>query len=293
MDFDKWIKKLALGTAQFGLDYGISNASGKVGQEEVNAILHDAFIYGIDMLDTAVTYGDSETAIGKAMAETRTSFDIISKLPPKVRPEHLWNMARDSLGRLHKRRIKAFLAHHFKIYQREEIRKAFREMKNEGLMDQYGVSVYYPQEVQWLLDRNIDFDIVQLPFSIFDRRFQPLFPVLKEKGIEIHVRSVFLQGLFFIDPGRLSDRFQSVKNHLLRLRDLVKETGIPLSVLLLNDALLQEEIDKVIIGVTSDTELKENLNTFSYLEKSISMRKELDAFAITDEQILLPFNWKK
>ncbi len=292
MNFDHWIKKLALGTAQFGLDYGISNADGKVAQEELIRILGDASNYGIDMLDTAVSYGNSETAIGKAMVETGIHFNVVSKIPVSVRPEQIPDIVKKSLSRLQREHIKAYLTHHFKLFQKRSTREVLLELKNKGLMQQVGVSVYYPQEIQWLLDRNIDFDIVQLPFNIFDRRFYPLFPLLKDRGIEIHVRSVFLQGLFFLEPDHLPPWFAGVKNHILRLRDLARESGIPLSVLLLNDVLMREEIDKVIIGVTSDAELKENLNAFTYLEHSAALRDELDTFAIKDEQILLPFNWK-
>ncbi len=291
-DFDSWVRKLALGTVQFGLNYGISNPAGKVSQEEVAAILDSAYRHGIDTLDTAVSYGNSEEAIGRAMAETRTSFEIVSKIPPDTRPEQIREIVKGSLLRLHSQRIKAFLTHQFKLFQQPKIRNALDGLKAEGLMAQTGVSVYYPDQVQWLLDSGIDFDIVQLPFNIFDRRFRTLFPALKERGVEIHIRSVFLQGLFFLDPEQLTDPFQPVRDPIRRLRSLSTETGIPLPVLLLNDVILEKSIDKVIIGVTSERELKENLNAFSYLDQSLALKDELDTFSITDEQILIPPNWK-
>lgn len=289
---EKWIKKLALGTVQFGLDYGISNPSGRVTSKNVAAILSEASKSGIDMLDTAISYGESEASIGEAMVETNTSFDIVSKIPSDIRPEQLRSVVQDSLKRLRKNHIKAFLTHSFEDYKQEKIRNIFQEIKREGQIDQSGVSVYYPSQIRWLLDNNIDFDLVQLPFSIFDRRFESLFPTLKEKNVEIHVRSVFLQGLFFIDPQSLTHHFTTVKDNLIDLRSLSSACEIPLPAILLNYALMQKEIDKVVIGVTNLTELKENMEAINYMGKLILLSENLNAFAVADEQILLPINWK-
>lgn len=291
-DFNKWAKKLALGSAQFGLDYGISNLKGKIKPEEVVGILKEASVAGIDILDTAIAYGDSEVSIGNAMDRSHTQFDIISKIPSGTQPEQLLSLVKSSLKRLGKKRIKGFLTHNFKLYQQKEIRKLLQKIRNDGLVNQIGVSVYHPREVRWLLDNKIDFDIVQLPFNIFDRRFEPLFPLLKEKNTEIHVRSVFLQGLLFMDSKNLSQHFNPVKDKLATLRQLSKKNDIPLQAIMLNFALMQKEIDKVIIGVTSVYQLKSNLEAFSYRNKYIFIEKLINKFKVTDEQILLPFNWK-
>jgi len=291
-DFNKYAKKLAIGTVQFGLDYGISNPKGIVKPKEVAAILRQASKAGIDMLDTAIAYGESEVSIGNAMATTDTKFDIISKIPLDAEREDLHVIVERSLKRLHKKHIKAFLTHGFSLYQQKGIRESLRKIKNEGLISQVGVSVYYPREIKWLFDNNIDFDIVQLPYSIFDRRFEPFFPILKENKVEIHVRSVFLQGLFFMNPNSLPQRFDAVKDNLTALRQLSTDIEIPLQAILLNFALMKKEIDKVVIGVTNTVELKENINAINYLEKLIPLSKELKAFAITNENILLPINWK-
>jgi aryl-alcohol dehydrogenase-like predicted oxidoreductase len=258
----------------------------------VAAILSQASRSGIDMLDTAISYGDSEASIGDAIVETNTTFDIVSKIPPDIRPAQLRGVVRDSLKRLRTNHIKAFLTHSFEHYKQEKIRNILQEIKSEGQIDQSGVSVYYPSQIRWLLDNNIEFDLVQLPFSIFDRRFESLFPTLKEKNVEIHVRSVFLQGLFFIDPRSLSQHFNGVKDNLIGLRRLSSAHKIPLSAILLNYALMQKEIGKVVIGVTNLTELKENMDAVNYLGKIILLSEKLNTFAIADEQILLPINWK-
>jgi len=291
-EYKKFIKKIALGTVQFGMDYGISNDSGKIKSEQVAAILNEASHAGIDMLDTAVAYGESEATIGMALASISRQFDIVSKFPPNIPPEQFHSVIQQSLKRLKSKRIKGFLAHSFELFKQEKIRQNLIIAKKEGLIGQTGVSVYNPKEISWLLDKDINFDIVQLPFSIFDRRFVPLFPALKEKNVEIHVRSVFLQGLYFMDPNNLPAHFISIKSRLIELKHLVKNNHIPLSALLLNDALMQKEIDKVVIGVTSKAELKENINAINYLEKSILLREKLNTFSITDEQILQPINWK-
>lgn len=200
VDAADWIKKIALGTVQFGLDYGISNRDGQVSASAVVEILGIARDRGIDMLDTAVTYGSSEAVIGSALVAGGRHFDIVSKFPPDTTATNFDATLRGTLERLGVRQITAYLAHDFSSYTNPGVRERLRRAKDAGLIRQMGLSVYYPHQIAWLLDAGVPCDVVQLPFNVFDQRFRPLFRELRARGAEIHVRSVFLQGLFSWSP---------------------------------------------------------------------------------------------
>jgi uncharacterized protein len=288
---NNWSNKIVLGTAQFGLDYGISNFKGQINPLEAKSILDFALRNGINTLDTAVAYGTSESVIGSIVSENNFNFDIISKFSSGVKPEEFDNELRESLKKLNCKKIKGYLAHSFSSFKQKSIHQCLIEAKDQGLIDLIGVSVYYPEEVIWLLENYIDFDLVQLPFNIFDQRFRFLFDALIESNVDIHARSIFLQGLFFMEIDNIPSHFNSIKEKLNDLHNLSIRKSIPLSALLLNFVMMQSSIDKVIIGVTGLEELKENINSYRYLEQSVCIKKQLESYAITDEKIILPFKW--
>ena len=74
------MSKLALGTAQFGLDYGISNAYGKTDRQDVNQILEYAYNHNIDTIDTAILYGNAESIVGGSINNSH-SWNIVTKTP--------------------------------------------------------------------------------------------------------------------------------------------------------------------------------------------------------------------
>ncbi len=292
LEFEDWIKKITLGTAQFGLDYGISNQSGRVSRHSAGEILRVASEHGIETLDTAVAYGDSQQIIGCILAQHPYPFDLVSKFPPDAAPDRFDEILATTLKTLGRSHLNAYLAHQFESFQQPSLRDRMEQAKCQGLIEQFGVSVYRPSEVKWLLDHRIDCDVVQLPTSVFDGRFRPLFGELKARSIKIHARSIFLQGLYYISPAELPTHFDSAREAVGRLHAISRSSEIPLSAILMNYAILQPEIDKIVIGVTSCRELNQNLDAFRYAEKCSALCSELDALAITDEQILLPFNWK-
>lgn len=286
------MNKIALGTVQFGLNYGISNAVGQVAPEVVAEILVHAREVGVDVLDTAVSYGNSESVLGDALQTNRLSFHIVSKYPPDTTAVQFPTILQNSLERLRVPRLKAYLAHDFKSFQNEVLRAKVAEAKSQKLIEQVGVSVYFPQDIEWLLENNIAFDIVQLPFNVLDRRFDYLFPELKNRGVEINGRSIFLQGLLLMPPEQIRPYFTPIQPILVHLHRLSQDHHIPLNALLLNHAVAHSAIDKVVIGVTSLTELQQNLAALHYANNCLPLHPVLDTFAFSDENILLPFRWK-
>jgi aryl-alcohol dehydrogenase-like predicted oxidoreductase len=285
--------KLALGTVQFGLDYGITNKKGKIPKKEVFEILEYAFENQIDTLDTAYAYGDSEKVIGEFIKESKKEFRIISKAQSN-NIKKVEKMFYQSLERLNQEKIYGYLIHDFKKFlNNKNFFCMLQKFKAEGKIDKIGFSLYHPKEASYLLDKEISFDIIQVPFNIFDQRFSKIIPLLRENGVEIHVRSVFLQGLVFREPEKLERSFIKIKNRLLELREVSKDLNVPISTLCINFAVLNENIDAVVIGVDSLDNLKENIKSLDYKFQCTKVYENLLNMKEEDENIILPMNWKK
>ncbi len=192
--------KIAIGTAQFGMKYGINNDFGKVSEFDVKKILNHSINNGIDTIDTAIAYGDSENVLGMTGV---SDFKVISKLP-KIPDENKINdlmhkMVNESLTRLNIQSLYALMLHApHQILDKngEEIISALQNLKQKGLINKIGISIYSVKELGPLLDI-FKFDIIQCPFNLVDRSLDETgwLKKLKKLDIEVHTRSSFLQGL--------------------------------------------------------------------------------------------------
>lgn len=285
--------KIILGTVQFGQNYGINNKSGQIPEGEVFEILNFAFKNGINTLDTAYNYGDSEKVIGKFLKSTKKQLRIISKLP-STETDQINKIFKRSIKNLNIEKMYGYLFHNFQSFlDHPENLEAVKKLKKQKLIRKIGFSLYYPHEAQHLLDNNIEFDIVQVPYNIFDQRFESIIQVLKQKGKEIHSRSVFLQGLMFKKPKQLTGSFKKIKNHIQKINYLAKDLNSSVSAICLNFALSNQNIDKVVIGVDNLDNLKENINGLKSINEINNHYQTLLKLKVTDEDIILPTNWKK
>lgn len=279
------VEKLALGTVQFGLNYGISNATGQTDREEIMNILAAASQMGVNMLDTASVYGESEKLIGEIDSH---SFKIVSKFPAVANSLDLITCLKDSLSKLKVNSLYGYLAHDADTLLRNPtIWLDLQELKNEEIVSKIGYSLYQPQQLADLLNAGCKPDIVQIPYSFADRRFEKQFNELKDIGCEIHVRSVFLQGLFFLIPADLGRFFDPAKPMLQALRNHFNSNN-QIASFLLNFAIAQPQIDKIVFGVNTATQFMQNV-------KDIDI--EYLPFDFEDveipEDILLPYKWPK
>ena len=281
------MSKLALGTVQFGLDYGINNQRGKVPENEAVEILEYAFKSGIDTLDTAAAYGSSEEVIGKFIRKNPKAFKIVSKLP-KCRSEEVIGIVERSLERLKGPSLYGYLLHDFKSFQGDpEILNGLNALKACGRIRKVGFSLYYPAELEFLLQNKVEFDLLQVPYSIFDQRFGKYFKKMKDQGVEVHTRSTFLQGLVFKPPRELAPFFDAIKDKLSKLADISEPVSACLGFVLLN-----KQIDRVVVGVDSRKNLEEIIRSADMAGRVADIYDDLAALKEDSENILLPFNWK-
>ena len=284
--------KIALGTAQFGLDYGISNKTGQIPENQVFEILNESIKSGIDVLDTAYAYGNSELVIGNYIKKHANVFKIISKLP-ECNPRDVKNIFESSLERLAVDSLYGYMYHSFQHYMdNPEIWDILEKLKSEGKIEKIGISLYYPSELEYIIENKIYVDIIQVPYNIFDRRFEEYFPLLKKMGVEIFVRSVFLQGLVFKNPSELDDYFAKIKGKITQLHSLAAELNIPIAALCLNVAIINEFVDQVVVGVDNIQNLKEIVSSSVYHDYIKNIIPKLYSLREDDENMILPMNWK-
>lgn len=278
--------KLAIGTVQFGLDYGITNYSGQVSIDEVKNILDYAKGKSIDTLDTASGYGNSEQILGEVGVN---NYRIITKTTPlKNGIDRVIKGFHQSLTDLNTTSVDGLLIHNIeevKDRQFESLYKELRKLKQDNLINKIGFSTYTPEQVNFLLE-NFDFDIVQLPFNVFDNRLIQggQLKELKNRSIEVHARSVFLQGVL-LGPASLSNYFSAWQCQFEEYQSIVEKSGLSLLEYALNFALDVQEIDKVLVGVNSGQQLRE-------IVQAVKDPSNLAAYPINDINLLNPSLWK-
>ncbi|MDD5491129.1 MAG: aldo/keto reductase [bacterium] len=287
------MQKLALGTAQFGMDYGINNTRGRVPADEVLAILNEARKAGVDTLDTAAGYGESEKVLGVYLKQNRGIFKIISKLSSADTTAVKQSLAvsLDNLGQIG---LYGYLIHNFTFYQKNpHIWDLLGELKSQGTVKKIGFSLYYPAELDNIFSHDLAIDLVQLPYNVLDQRFYRYFPELKKRKIEIHIRSVFLQGLLFKKPEELSLHFQKIVGKIKTLRDLAVQNKSTIAEVCLNFVCQENMVDKVVVGVDSLANFQEILQAVQLGETIQSPIAALRNLAEVDESLIVPMNWKK
>jgi aryl-alcohol dehydrogenase-like predicted oxidoreductase len=278
-------RRLGVGTAQFGLPYGISNRRGQVPLTEVQEILSCAARGGIGMLDTAANYGDAEAALARADIG---SFRIVSKtIGVRNGVDAVVARARQSARTLG--RVDMLLVHAVQDLLGPDggaLWSALRNLKDEGVVSGIGISAYVADNPADLASRFRP-DVMQIPFSLLDQRLlrDGTLAHLKNLGVEIHARSVFLQGLLFLED--LPQQLRDAESGLNAVRSRILERGAtPLSAALAF-VLAQPEIDVAIAGVTSAQEMREVLDAAAEPLPDIDWA----ACALTDERVLTPSLW--
>jgi len=288
--------KLALGTVQFGLKYGLTQNNEKVSFHETQSILKKFLSKGGCYIDTASAYGDAESTIG--LFKKRENFSIITKIESFSKKnivfddkEKILNCFNNSLDKLNIKSCEALLVHNCNDLFKPNgdfIYEVLQEIKQSGKVKKIGVSVYETEEINKIIT-SFDFDIIQLPFNLYDQRLlnNGTLDKLKSLGVEIHARSIFLQGLLLMCSNQWPSYFNNLKKHhkkTMQLLSLDNFTILDACIAFVNNI---SQIDKIIVGVNTTDQLNQ---IFKSLEKKAVI---LDYFkyAFEDLKILNPKLW--
>jgi aryl-alcohol dehydrogenase-like predicted oxidoreductase len=290
--------KLGLGTAQFGMRYGITNKQGQISRENAAKILANAAQAGIQLLDTAPGYGDSETVLGDVL-RNQSAFKIITKTHPlhveKIDLSQinvLQSVFSQSLKHLQQERVYGLLVHHAKdlaLPGAEKLVAWLQKMKSEGLVERIGVSIYNAPEIDGVL-RMFTPDTIQVPLNVLDQRLLQSGHVkhLKSLEVEIIARSVFLQGLILASPRESDSYFREITQQVKLFQDDMAQNGHTALEGALGFLHHVGLIDVALVGVSGLEELKSILSAF---KKASEIKANWSTYSLSEDRLLNPSRW--
>lgn len=285
-------EKLILGTVQFGINYGINNSIGMPSENDVNAILACAYNSGIRTLDTAAAYGLAENRIGNFHElNANQKFTVNTKFSKDSSVTWLQSLI-NSIHSMKLEQIDTIMFHSFESYLNNK--PDLKEIYATGVSKYFkriGVSVYTNEEMEALINDEW-VSVVQLPFNLLDNHLKrnAIVEKLREQKKEIHTRSCFLQGLFFLNEDKVPEKLTAVKPFLNKLKQIAVENKIEMGHLALQYALSKSYIDKVLIGVDTVTQLENNIK---WAKETIdgAVFNQIDLIEVTDLDLLNPSKW--
>lgn len=289
------MNKLALGTVQFGLAYGVANKVGQVNREEVKQILQLARSAGIDTLDTAIAYGQSEQVLGELGV---SEFKVVTKLPgvPEGRL-NLEDWVEDQLfasrRRLGLSSIYAVLLHRSEDLlgaDGSRLTKALEHLKFRGVVEKIGVSIYDPNELA-SVTQVMAIDLVQAPLNLVDRRLEVSgwLRRLHDQGVEVHTRSAFLQGLLLMPRSEIPDKFERWSSLWDTWHSTLSDLKTTATAACLSYPLSLPEVDRVVVGVDNIRQLQEIIQASSQETKGI--HQTFEDLRCDDPRLTNPSNW--
>ena len=286
--------KLALGGAQFGLTYGVSNKCGQVSRDEAREIVDLARQAGVDTVDTAIAYGDSEACLGDAGV---SDFRVVTKLPPLpdgIQDVAQWVLAqvRGSVARLRVTRLHALMLHRAdQLLGRhgQALAVALKQAQQEGLVIKVGVSVYDPEQLAAIMPV-FSPSIVQAPLNLLDRRLERSgwLQRLHNAGVEVHTRSAFLQGLLLMDQAAMPERFKRWEGLWQTWQAWLEAQPMSATRACLQYPLSLPQVDRVVVGISSFVEWRTLLVDAT---AAISGKSALPDLVCLDPELINPSTW--
>ncbi len=285
--------QLALGTVQFGLDYGVANTDGKMDATTMISILQRARAEGVDTLDTAISYGESEKRLGMTNVKDWRIITKLPEIPDGCTNINTWvlNQVQKSLLRLRVTRISALLLHRpDQLLESNgvEIWKALQDLKQKNIVEKIGFSVYDCNQLDALWN-SFQPNIVQMPYNLLDQRFliSGWMKKMNDAGVEIHVRSIFLQGLLLMSKSDRPEKFNHWKEIWEVLDAWILEYDITAVEAAISFVMGNPYIDKIVVGVDNIQQLEEIL--------SITLKRKIvhppRSLRTNDVRLINPSQW--
>lgn len=296
------LSNFGLGTVQFGLDYGFTK---RKTQDEVNDILSLAVDNGINLIDTAREYGDSEEKIGVFNKEFDNDFIIatklslindLSNLSYSYLKNHIQKSVNDSLSNLNIDYIPILQLHQvdMELYENIDFWSCICDIKQDKIVNKFGVSVYDTNDTQFLLDNYADIiDYIQIPYNIFDRRFDNIFKRIKSNNIEVISRSTFLKGIIPSSVDNVPSELSDIIPYKLKLESISDNVGVRVDELATLFVYYNQNISSTIFGVNSPEELKNNIDTIKQFDESILNNIDFNEVSISESRLIDPRQWNE
>ena len=296
------LSNFGLGTVKFGLDYGFTK---RKTQEEVNDILNVAVENDITLIDTAREYGDSEEKIGVFIKEFDNNFivstklsliDDLSNLTYSFLNNHIQNSIDQSLSNLNLDKIPILLLHQVdeKLYKNNDFWACINDLKQDNLICDFGVSVYDIDFTKSIIDMHGDIiDYLQIPYNIFDKRFDCLADEFEKNDIDIISRSTFLKGIIPSPMENIPNELKEIIPYKLKLNEMCNKLNIGVAELATLFVYYNQNISSTIFGVNSPQELETNIKTINEFDEDILDNVDFDDLTIEDSRLIDPRQWNE
>lgn len=297
---DYKISKLGLGTVQFGLDYGFTK---KKTQDEVNSILETAVNNDVTLIDTAREYGDSESKIGNFISEFDNDFVIATKLRLidnlndldfNTLENSIYSSVNESLDSLSLDKIPILQLHQTDeiLFKNADFWEVIAQLKEDNLIDLFGVSVYGLEETQFILNNFTDsVDFFQIPYNIFDRRFEDIYDILSDNSVGLISRSTFLKGIIPCSLEDVPKELDGIKYFKKELEELANSLDLRVDELANLFVYSNDFINSTIFGVNSSEELEKNIMTLDKYNDELFENVDFDKLRIYDVNLIDPRLW--
>ena len=295
--------KLCLGTAQLGMGYGIRGGA-KPSLSAALSLLDIAVERGVDAMDTATAYGDAEAVLGRffdSRPEVRDGVSVVSKFGMGVfdgadrhaYPDRLKRAVLESLARIGKDRLYGYLCHVSDAVRNEVVISAMAEVKRDGLADHVGFSVYEAEEAILAIKSGV-VDLLQVPFSVFDQRMlhAGVLELAQRRGVEVHSRSAFVQGLALMDVAEVPDWLAGARRLVRDLEALCAAAGISRRRLALAFVRRRHEISHLVFGVDNVRQLGEIIDDFAGPVPEEVIEEAERMFTDVDPRLVMPNKWR-
>lgn len=295
MTADTIRRNFVLGTVQIGMAYGALNARNL--PADGAALVAEAENLGIGMFDTAQAYGQSEHIIGQLLDKRENHpFEIVSKIDPEtdfLKPKDVLMSARASVRRLGKP-LYGLMYHEPDAVRhwRDGAGEGLQMARKEGLCQRIGVSVYTPDEVELAVSEP-EIDIIQAPFNILDRRLEAdgLIDQGIERGCEVHLRSLFLQGLLLADSRAIPKRLSFLEPRIKTIREICNRYGVELGRAAIGYVRKRFPEARLVIGCDDQKQLRSNVELFDSDILPSGLFSELQAMTMPPEEFVNPAMW--
>lgn len=296
IEFEEYqLSKLSFGTVQLGLDYGIFNTHGKLTQNNANNIVNYLIENKLNSFDTAVAYGNSEEVLGNALLNKK-NINIISKVKSELFINSCERAVEESLKRLNIDRLFALLLHDSKLLEEwtEKDSSKVLLLQQKGLIEYFGVSIYNSEEFDKAIE-NSSIKVIQVPFNLFDQRAinNKWFEKANKTNKLIFIRSLFLQGLFFMDEKNLQGNLVEAIPYLKELHALCNTLNLSIAEFAMAyvDSVALNSV--ILFGCDTLEQAKENIINYSNLPKIDKNTLELinKMFSNVPEYIINPGKW--
>jgi len=301
------IPKLTLGTVALGMNYGISNTEGKPTSEKSFEIFLTALNLGINTIDTARIYGDAESLIGSFLSQGRKEpiINLITKFVIsndnlaniELARKQVYESIRSSCNFLKLKQVPVCLFHKANGQNMDLLMEVlpviFEDLKNDGLIDLAGVSIYNPNGEEMFLEHPV-FEAFQVPVNVFDQRIirNGMLQHMQQENKIVFARSVYLQGLFFLSPDELKGNLVNARPYILALQDLAKQAGMSIAQLAFSYVRDLEAITSIVFGATTELQVKENVKLLHGSRLPIKIKQSIESlFNNVPDDIIIPGLW--